>query len=225
MKGIEKVIGNWNEVNERYRLFINNVSASNKIALFYATSIIEIGLEGVFLEDKSNDYNDKSKRLDKIFELIDDFINGISKKDENTQTSKFNLLIDLDLMKSKLDEFLNWLSDNSTYKKTYKFHNLLTNDKSISFENVKARFFYADAVHSTWQKLFVLTKDGKFYCEYLDYMKPVSINLEFDFTNFKSSDYKWGGYQSIIEIDESAAKKKNLTKQENWIKSYLSRIN
>lgn len=86
---------------------------------------------------------------------------------------------------------------------------------------MKARFFYGAATHNTWAKLFVLTEDGRFYCEYLDYMNPASVDLKFDFNTFKAEDYKWGGYQTIIEVDESTAKTKTLTSQSNWINSYL----
>lgn len=88
-------------------------------------------------------------------------------------------------------------------------------------KEMEARFFYGGSTHNTWPKLFVLTSDGKFYCEYLDYMKPARVNLNFDFTTFKAEDYKWGGYQSIIEIDEAAAKSRTLISQSNWISRYL----
>lgn len=89
---------------------------------------------------------------------------------------------------------------------------------------MKARFFYGAACYSTWPKLFVLTEDGRFYCEYLDYMKSTIEDLKFDFDSFKSEDYKWGGYQTIIEIDEATAKSKSLTRQVNWINRYLSHL-
>lgn len=88
-------------------------------------------------------------------------------------------------------------------------------------KDMEARFFYGSSTHNTWPKLFVLTSDGKFYCEYLDYMEPARVNLNFDFTSFKAEDYKWGGYQSIIEIDEATAKSKILRSQSNWISRYL----
>ncbi len=91
-------------------------------------------------------------------------------------------------------------------------------------KQMKARFFYGASTHNTWAKLFVLTSDGKFYCEYLDFMKQARVNLNFDFSNFKAEDYKWGGYQSIVEIDEATAKNKTLRSQSNWISTYLNSI-
>lgn len=89
---------------------------------------------------------------------------------------------------------------------------------------MKARFFYAAQSFNTWPKLFVLTEDGRFYCEYLDYMKPARIDEKRDFNTFKAEDYKWGGYQTIVEIDEAKAKSTMLTRQPNWISGYLSRL-
>jgi hypothetical protein len=56
-------------------------------------------------------------------------------------------------------------------------------------------------------------------------MKPSRVNFNFDFTTFKSEDYKWSGYQSIIEIDEATAKNKTLRSQSNWISRYLDSKN
>jgi hypothetical protein len=89
---------------------------------------------------------------------------------------------------------------------------------------MKTRFFYAAQSFNTWPKLFVLTEDGRFYCEYLDYMKPARVDLKFDFDNFKAEDYKWGGYQTIVEVDEAKAKSTMLTRQPNWISGYLSKL-
>lgn len=90
--------------------------------------------------------------------------------------------------------------------------------------DMKSRFFYGAATHNTWPKLFVLSQSGKFYCEYLDYMKPATVNKSFDFDTFKAEDYKWGGYQTIVEIDEATAKSKVLTRQANWIGRYLDSL-
>lgn len=90
---------------------------------------------------------------------------------------------------------------------------------------MKARFFYGAACYSTWPKLFVLTEDGRFYCEYLNFMKPARVDLRYDFNSFKSEDYKWGGYQTIEEVDQATAKSKTLTSQMNWISGYLSKLN
>lgn len=106
------------------------------------------------------------------------------------------------------------------------------NTKKINnkYKSMNARFFYGEHINhqngkETWAKLFVLTEDGKFYCEYLDYMNPARVNENFDFESFKAQDYKWGGYQSIVEIDESTAKTKTLTRQSNWVARYLSSLN
>jgi hypothetical protein len=89
---------------------------------------------------------------------------------------------------------------------------------------MKNRFFYGAATHNTWPKLFVLSENGIFYCEYLDYMKPATINETYDFNTFKAEDYKWDGYQSIKEIDESTAKSKTLTRQTNWVGQYINSL-
>lgn len=89
---------------------------------------------------------------------------------------------------------------------------------------MKTRFFYAPECYNTWPKLFVLSEDGKFYCEYLHYMKPTIIELKFDFNSFKAEDYKWDNYQKLVEIDERDAKSKTLTRQQNWINRYLSNL-
>ncbi len=94
---------------------------------------------------------------------------------------------------------------------------------------MKARFFYGKHINhqngnETWTKLFVLTEDGKFYCEYLNFTKPANVDLNFDFSKFKAHEYQWGGYQSIVEIDESTAKSIELTRQSNWISGYLNQF-
>lgn len=67
---------------------------------------------------------------------------------------------------------------------------------------MRTRFFYGEATHNTWPKLFVLSEDGRFYCEYLDYMKPATVDKKFDFESFNPKDYSWNGYQAIVEVDE-----------------------
>ena len=89
---------------------------------------------------------------------------------------------------------------------------------------MRTRFFYAEECFNTWPKLFVLTEDGKFYCEYLDYMVPTRIVKQFDFDSFKESDYQFEGYQTIREISREDALNVNLTRQMNWIWSYLNRL-
>jgi hypothetical protein len=92
---------------------------------------------------------------------------------------------------------------------------------------MKTRFFFAPYIQhlngrSTWQKLFVLTEDGKFYCEYLDYMRKSKVEEQFDFENFKASDYVWGGYQYLTEISLEEAIGVQLNYQANWINRYLN---
>jgi hypothetical protein len=205
---MEKNIQIWDKINDQYNTFNESSSSNLKLALFNAISIIENGLEGLFLEDNSKEYQDKSIRNNIIVELIDDYKKGIIKNGSNIQATEFENIIDSDKMIIKLNEFLNWLSENSSYKK-----------------NIKARFFYGGYCFNTWPKLFVLSKNGKFYCEYLVHMKLVKLDLKFNFETFNAKDYKWGGYQPIVEIDEFTALNKKLDSQQNWIKSYLSRIN
>jgi len=89
---------------------------------------------------------------------------------------------------------------------------------------MKTRFFYGAETYDTWPKLFVLSEDGNFYCEYLDFMEPANVHLTYNFGTFKAEDYKWSGYQSIVEIDESTAKTKPLEKQMNWVVNYLNTL-
>lgn len=89
---------------------------------------------------------------------------------------------------------------------------------------MKARFFYAAGVYSTWPKLFVLTEDGKFYCEYLNFMRKCTVEEQFDFETFKASDYVWGGYQYLTEIDLQEAGEKRLIQQGNWINRDLNQM-
>lgn len=86
---------------------------------------------------------------------------------------------------------------------------------------MKTRFFYAAPKFRTWAKLFVLSEDGKLYCEYLANMNHATIRKDVDFESFKASDYSFEGYQTLEEIDEGTAKRKVLTRQVNWIQRYL----
>jgi hypothetical protein len=58
---------------------------------------------------------------------------------------------------------------------------------------MKFRIFYAPQVFKTWEKLFVLTEDGKLYSEYLmrfnlEKIQKSNINYE----NFRAKDFSWG---------------------------------
>lgn len=112
-------------------------------------------------------------------------------------------------------------------KKIGSINTKIINNKYIN--HMKTRFFYGAGVNhqngkSTWPKLFVLSEDGRFYCEYLDCMKPDIVDEKFEFNTFKIEDYKWGGYQTIVEIDKETAKNKILTKQSNWVDRYLNTL-
>lgn len=74
---------------------------------------------------------------------------------------------------------------------------------------------------NTWPKIFVLTEDGRFYCEYLNFMRPSVIELSFDFHTFRADGFLWRDYQPIQEIDEETAKSRVLVHQKNWVGRYL----
>lgn len=157
-------------------------------------------------------------------ELFDKFWRSINQK-----VNSLNILVFSHPAYSRFEQEWNRYKEKLTYKSSL---NLLKQIGSINTEQInnkyktmKARFFYGAATHNTWPKIFVLTEDGKFYSEYLDYMKPAEVNKTFDFETFKAQDYKWGGYQSIEEIDETTAKNKTLTRQSNWVARYLSSLN
>lgn len=87
---------------------------------------------------------------------------------------------------------------------------------------MKARYFYAEPAYNTWKKLFVLTEDDILYCEYLDHNAPAKIiRKNTCFSNFKASDYSWGGYQSLVEVDYNTLSNTVLTNQSNWISEYI----
>lgn len=90
---------------------------------------------------------------------------------------------------------------------------------------MKTRFFYAPHKFKTWPKLYVLTEDGKLYCEFLNYMRPDTDIKNVDFENFKASDYQPQGYQDLQEISNEEALRKTLTRQANWISRYLRENN
>lgn len=58
---------------------------------------------------------------------------------------------------------------------------------------MKFRIFYAPQVFKTWEKVYVLTNDGKLYCEYLDHFNPSEIiQNNLDYTNFAPKSFSWG---------------------------------
>jgi hypothetical protein len=88
---------------------------------------------------------------------------------------------------------------------------------------MKARFFYAPQIFSTWPKLFILTEDGKLYTEYLYRFNLIKLEQQVDFVNFNSDAFKFEGYQPLQEITQDEALQVQLVKQNNWIQSYLLR--
>jgi hypothetical protein len=115
-------------------------------------------------------------------------------------------------------------SNLSLLKKIGSINTQIINNKYQISNTMNPRFFYGEACYSTWPKLFVLTQDGRFYCEYLNYMMPAKIDLKFDYKTFKADDYKWDNFQTIVEIDEAKAKSIQLTRQTNWINRYLDNL-
>ena len=106
---------------------------------------------------------------------------------------------------------------NSNYLNKYlKSNNLKSN-------TMEARFFIADACFNTWKKIYVLTSDGTLYSEYLDYMRPVTDRRTVDFSSFAQEDYSFGGYHKLREVSKSEATSAVLTRQGNWVSSYLNR--
>lgn len=88
---------------------------------------------------------------------------------------------------------------------------------------MKARFFYAPQIFSTWPKLFILTEEGKLYTEFLNRFKLIKSEQEVDFVNFNSDAFKFEGYQPLQEITHDEALQVQLVKQNNWIQSYILR--
>lgn len=116
-------------------------------------------------------------------------------------------------------KLINWLKSLFVCKKVVT--KITPNNKIMN-----ARFFYGPHINhqngkSTWPKLYVLTQDGTLYCEYLDYMKPSKIVVSFSYQDFKPSEYSYGEYQHLEEISYERAIATNLTKQPNWINTYL----
>lgn len=58
---------------------------------------------------------------------------------------------------------------------------------------MKFRIFYAPQVFRTWEKVFVLTSDGKLYCQYLMRFAVSRIREEnINYENFAPKDFSWG---------------------------------
>jgi hypothetical protein len=216
----------------RNKTFIHTIATSDleTIRISIGTNVFDEIIENCVNEiaEISNKYNlpilifGKSKigpnlLFDKFWQLI------------NQKASLTNILVFSHPAYSRFEQEWNRYSNNLTYssnidllKKIGEKNTELINKKYNKI--MRKRFFYGAQTHNTWPKLFVLTDDGKFYCEYLDYMKPARVQKNFDFDTFKAEDYEWDGYQTIVEIDESSAKSKMLKSQSNWISRYLDSL-
>lgn len=115
---------------------------------------------------------------------------------------------------------------------------------------MKFRIFYAPESYKTWEKLFVLTSDGKLFCEYLYEFNLRTIeetNIKYE--EFIPQDYSWGkgvrgdngvaltNYQTCekeiswieyINLKPSSLLSKynnsTISKQIRWVQNYLSSI-
>jgi hypothetical protein len=107
---------------------------------------------------------------------------------------------------------------------------------------MKFRIFYAPQCFDTFEKIFVLTDDGKLYCEYLMFGNKTKIirdNIEYN--NFDPKDLKWGkgivGNKGVAYTNYQVCNKelsyddyKNLQPSEylsqykNWISSQIGWI-
>ncbi len=94
---------------------------------------------------------------------------------------------------------------------------------------MKFRIFYAPQAQGAWEKLFVLTSDGKLYCEYLMRFVPDTIKKEnIDYVNFKPSDFSWGkgveGVKTEMGLASGAITNYQDCKKELTYNEYLSLI-
>ena len=114
---------------------------------------------------------------------------------------------------------------------------------------MKFRIFYAPQVFNTWEKVYVLTDDGKLYCEYLYHFnasKIIENNL--DYNNFAPKSFSWGigvegtrgiaftnyqGCEKELSWEEYANLKPSsrlsgyaasIPAQIKWVQKYLSRL-
>ena len=120
----------------------------------------------------------------------------------------------------KLPENWNFSLKKHLLCENEKLRKIIGRAKKLTAET---RFFIADAIFKTWKKIYVLTSDGTLYSEYLDYMRPVTDRRTVDFSSFAQEDYSFGGYQKLREVSKSEATSAVLTRQGNWVSSYLNR--
>ncbi len=113
---------------------------------------------------------------------------------------------------------------------------------------MKYRIFYAPQVFGAWEKLFVLTSDGRLYCEYLFRFILNKIELSgFNYNNFTPADYSWGkgveGHKGIAFTNYQSCEKElswdeyiklkpspllsgynatDIKRQIKWVENYLT---
>lgn len=92
---------------------------------------------------------------------------------------------------------------------------------------MKFRIFYAPQTAGTWEKIFVLTSNGKLYCEYLMRFSSRTIEKDnIDYENFKASDYSWGkgvvGEKTLAGKAEGAVTNYQACKTELKYSEYIS---
>jgi len=214
----------------------------NHSRYFYATEIVIVKVEKEKKDKKEKKEYEEIKidvkrllTLQKNNSLIEEYHH--SERVENTYLNGlYNVKLDSDFYMFNLIVYSN--HDNFKEMKEIsldEFEGDISNgewifielDKSIiaKAKEVQARFFLAPFILKTWPKIGVLTKDGKFYCEYLNHMKPTIIEEIFDFSLFEESNYKFEDYQPIQEITFEEAISFELEQQENWVLKYLENIN
>lgn len=117
------------------------------------------------------------------------------------------------------EELLNKNSEIITYINKY-------NDRykkpEFKVKIINFKFFYAPYIYRTWPKIYVLSEDGILYSKYLFKYNYSEDTKQFNFVDFKESDYSYGGYQKMHEISFDVALKTNLISQSNWVKEYVS---
>lgn len=115
---------------------------------------------------------------------------------------------------------------------------------------MKFRIFYAPEIYRTWEKLFVLTSDGKLFCEYLLQTNLMTIEkLNINYETFIPQNYSWGkgvsgdngvaftnyqlcekelSWDEYINLKPAALLSEynntTISKQIRWIQNYLSSI-
>jgi len=115
---------------------------------------------------------------------------------------------------------------------------------------MKFRIFYAPQVFGTWEKIYVLTDDGKLHCDYLFRFILQKIDESgIDYQNFAPKDYAWGkgveGNRGVAFTNYQGCEKElswedyinlkpsfllngysatDITRQIRWVQKYLAEI-